>query len=173
MAGKNEVIGTANLAKNPADSRVDIAWLVAQKWMSSVQLRTPSKPDFAKIIAVMTKAKKPMDFIASFDGQWVVIGSRVGSAVDELSSIDVSDGKDVAKWRAAMLRLKAGSKLVSDEDLKKFDKDHPDPEKIKLLNEKLSKVDGELKKLQSDLKAKNDERNLIVNALFALGVKVK
>jgi hypothetical protein len=170
MASKEEVIGSATLNKEPKDSRVSMARIQAEHWMKPLGVHI-TKPDFDQIIAKMTKAKKGLDFVASFDGQWLTILSRVGSNNDQLSQIDVSGGKNDAKWRAMMQVLKAKTQLVDEADWTKFQKEHPDPAVVIAIKAQFTLLDAEIKTLQDKLKTKLADRELRQKALTAMGVK--
>jgi hypothetical protein len=177
MASKEQIIGSAILAKEPKDSRVDLAWLKAEAWLKPLGLRV-AKPDLDAIIARMAKAKKGMDFVASFDGQWLAVASRVGTGTESLSDIDVSDGKNDAKWRIMMQLLKDKTQLVNEADWAKFQKEHPDPAVVAAIKAQVVVLDNEIKTLQDSLKAAQDklkvklaDRELRKKALTAMGVK--
>ncbi len=153
MAPKPEVIGAAALNKVPKDSRVDVAWLQAKNWMGKVKLNPP-KVDLDAILKEMEKQKKPMDFIAEFDGQWLKISWRVGSKKEELTSALHADAKDPAKAKAALEALKANSSLVSADDLKKFEQANPDPAAVNKTKGEISALETDIKNLQGQLKDK-------------------
>jgi len=172
MPNREEVIGTAALAKEAADSRVDLAWQKAEAWMGKVKIRKPSKPDFDAITAAMAKAKKGMDFVAKFDGQWLTIASRIGGKDSSIAEIDISEGKNEDKWRTAMDQLREGSPtLVPTSDYTAFEKAHPDLKALAPWKLELDKRNAEIKKLEAELVQKKAQRDKIKATYEARGGK--
>jgi len=168
MKSPPEVIGSAALAKVPKESRVDLAWELAKKWINRVKLGSVPNPGIDKILAAMEKAKKPMDFVASFDGQWITVSARIGSTLDQITAVNYADPGDVDKARAAIQHLKANSSLVSSSDLSAFEKANPDQTKIKALKDQIEAIGKEITSLEAQVKGKKAERDIRLKALKVL-----
>jgi hypothetical protein len=126
-------IARAKFVAPPGKSDVEAAWAATLSWYAKLKFggAALSKPDFDKIRAAMEKGKRDMAFYADFDGKWLSIGAyAAGKLVEQIVQIDASEGGDQKKWRERLEILKA-EKLVSDSELKSFDKKHPDPDKAK------------------------------------------
>jgi hypothetical protein len=185
MADKHEEISFADYKPSSADIQVEEAWNQAKAYYAKLSLGfTPQAPDFAKIRKAMEKDKKQMCFRATFDGKWLSSQALVGSkVVDEGFSADISEGGDQKKWRTRLEAMKKNTKLVTDADLKDFDKKHSDPDKAEQLKSAIDSVkkamtikgielkrkSDEVKKIQDELKTKNEELGRLQKALSALG----
>lgn len=159
MATRELEITTAILAKAPADSRVDLAWEVVKKFARSLALsnQAPGTIQFDKIIAEMTKAKKEMSMVAVVkDLTSLSIEVRVaGKKVSIPWSVDITSGKDVKKWRATLVALNSfNASLVTADELKVFDKVHPDPVVLAALKKDIADLDTKIKDLNAQLKEK-------------------
>jgi hypothetical protein len=177
MPIKTEVIGTAEFKAKPEDIDIDKAWADAKKWMSGVGISTTSRPDADKIRAAMAKQKKAATFVATFDGsKGLKIDARVGSTVVEQETDQYIDGGGQKQWREALERLKKGSKLVTDADLKAWDAKHPDPEEAARLRQREDTLMKEIKviqiqiqRAQVQLKPKAEELLKVQQAIKKLG----
>jgi hypothetical protein len=163
MATREFEISTANLAKVPADSRVDLAWEVVKKFGRGLSLsnQPPNTIEPDKIVAEMTKAKKPVSMVAVVkDLTSVSIEARVaGKKVSTPWSVDITSGKDVKKWRVTLVALNNfNSSLVTADELKVFDKVHPDPAVIAALKKDIADLDTKIKELTAELKEKTTAR---------------
>lgn len=177
MADKLEPIGKADYKDKAEDIDVDKAWDDAKKWMAKVGLSTSSKPDAKKIRDAMARQKKPLVFVAAFDGKWITVQARVGSVVvEDENTQDLSGGGDQKQWRSALELLRKNSKLVSDADIKAFDDKHPDPDEVNKLKARLDTLTKEIrvlnmqiKRLQDEAKPKGEELLRVQKAIKALG----
>ena len=143
-------IARAKFVAPPGKSDVDAAWAATQSWYAKLKFggSALSKPDFDKIRAAMEKGKRDMAFFADFDGQWLSLGAyAAGKLVDQIVQIDVSEGGDQKKWRERLEILKT-EKLVTDSELKSFDKKHSDPDKA---NQVTHQIDEAKKRLTMKL----------------------
>ncbi len=163
MATREHEISTANLAKVPKDSRVDTAWQVVLKFGRGLSLSNPPpstiEPD--KIVAEMTKVKKPVTMVAVVkDLTSLSIEARVaGTKVSTPWSVDITSGKDVKKWRATLAALNSfNTGLVTADELKVFDKVHPDPVVLAALKKEIADLDTKIKELATQLKEKTTAR---------------
>lgn len=159
MATREYEITTANLAKVPKDSRVDLAWLVVQKFARGLSLSNsaPNSIDPAKIIDEMTKAKKDVAMVAIVkDVTTLTIEARVsGKKVSTPWSVDITSGKDVKKWLVTLTALNSYNvKLVTDDELKAFIKGHPDPVVLGALRKEIADLDKEIKDKKTERDAK-------------------
>jgi hypothetical protein len=162
MATREYEITTATLAKDPKDSRVDLAWQVVLKFARGLSLGNtpPNTIDPAKIIDEMTKAKKEMKMIAIVkDLSTLTIEARVNAKkVSTPWSVDITSGKDSKKWLATLTALSSYStSLVPAEELKKFVKDHPDPVVLAALRKEIADLDKDIKEKKAARDAKQKE----------------
>jgi hypothetical protein len=177
VADKLEIIGKADYKDKAQDIDVDKAWDDAKKWMAKVGVSTSSKPDAKKIRDAMAKQKKALVFVAVFDGKWLTIQARVGTAaIEDETAQDLSGGGDQKEWRGALEQLHKNSKLVADADLKAFDDKHPDPDEVGKLKSRLDTLtrelrllDMQIKRLQNEAKPKSEELLRVQKAIKALG----
>jgi hypothetical protein len=113
-----------------------------------------SKVDAGKIGEKMKKAKKPAQFILSYDGRKLVYGIKVGSDLTTIDSLDVGAERDLAKRRQWLVKLKKNSKVVTAADLEAFDKVNPmpaDPKEIAEVEQKITVAEMVIKS-ESDVK---------------------
>jgi hypothetical protein len=139
-------IARAKFVAPPGKSDVEAAWAATLSWYAKLKFggSALSKPDFDKIRAAMEKGKRDMAFFADFDGKWLSLGAYAsGKLVEQIVQIDVSEGGDQKKWRERLDILKT-EKLVTDSELKSFDKKHPDPDKA---NQVTHQIDEAKKRL--------------------------
>ena len=155
-----EIIATADLKPIAKDSRVDLAWQVAEKWLRGIGV-TVRKPDVDKIIAQMTKQKKSMAFVADWDGQWLVVRWVTGSFKEELSSIDMSFGKVYDKWREAMKLLSEKTQLVTAAQFAEWERTHANPKDVANYKAQLKRLNDQIKALNDSLVPLVKERDFI------------
>lgn len=83
--------------------------------------------DADKIIEKMKKAKKPAEFVLSYDGRMVAYAVRVGSDAWPLFSFDMTGETDLALRRKWMVKLMKETQIVTAADVAAFDKANPTP----------------------------------------------
>ncbi len=116
------------------------------------------EPD--KIVAEMTKTKKPVSMVAVVkDLTSLSIEARVaGKKVSIPWSVDITSGKDVKKWRATLVALNSfNASLVTADELKVFDKVHPDPVVLAALKKEITELDPLIKEKTTLRAAKQKE----------------
>ena len=132
---KKQLLFHANLKEPASESRVDLAWQQVRGWVSQLQagFSAPATIDTKKITDAMAKAKKPMEFWAVLAADWktLEIQALVGGTKVTTPWNTSVDKKEVNLWRARLVAM--SGELVKADDLKLFDKAHPDPEKLKSL----------------------------------------
>ena len=112
----------------------------------------PGKPDLEKIKQECAKQKKDLEYVVEFDGKWVSVYGRVGSKkVDDIFSQDISDGGDAVLQKKRMDALKQMG-VISDGDVKAFDKKMGDPQKVNDLKKEAAEIARKLKIKQLELK---------------------
>jgi hypothetical protein len=163
MATREYEIATAILAKVPKDSRVDIAWQVVGRFARGLSLssQVPSTIEPGKIVDEMTKTKKPVSMVAVVkDLTSLSIEARVaGKKISTPWSVDITSGKDVKKWRATLVALNSfNASLVTADELKVFDKAHPDPVVMAALKKDIDELDTQIKALNAQVKEKTTLR---------------
>jgi hypothetical protein len=153
VADKIEAIGKADLKPKAEDIDVDKAWQDAKSWLTKIKVSSNEKPDVKKIREAMVKHKKPLTFVASWDGKWISVNAVVnGAIVDKEFSLDVSWGGDQKKWRETLVLMSKSTKLVTDADIKAFDDKHPDPDEVIKLKAEINSLMNAIKidKMQID-----------------------
>ena len=140
-------IARAKFVPPPGKSDVESAWTATLSFYAKLKFggAALSKPDFDKIRAAMEKGKRDMAFFADFDGKWLSLGAYSGGKlVEQIVQIDLSEGGDQKKWRERMEILKA-ERLVTDSELKAFDKKHPDPDKANQVSRQIDEAKKRLR----------------------------
>lgn len=89
----------------------------------------------------------------------LTIEARVaGKKVSIPWQIDITSGKDVKKWAVTLAALSNFSTtLVTAEELKAFDKAHPDPAVLAALRKEIADLDKEIKEKTTQRTAKQKE----------------
>jgi len=178
-------IARAKFVAPPGKSDVEAAWAATLSWYAKLKLGGPSlsKPDFDKIRAAMEKDKRDMAFFADFDGKWLSLGAYAsGKRVEQIVQVDVSDGGNQEKWRERLEILK-DEKLVTDSELKAFDKKRPDPSQANKVSEQIDaakkrltlklivckRAADALKKAEAEVKAEQETLKKLEAGLKKLG----
>lgn len=151
MATKQKVIGKASAQPQADDIRADLAWEAAKAALRPLGM-SPGKPDLEKIKQASAKQKKDVEYVVEFDGKWVSVYGRVGGKkVDDVFSQDISDGGDAVLQKKRMEALKQMG-VISDADVKAFDKKMGDPQKVNDLKKEAAEIGRKLKIKQMELK---------------------
>ncbi len=58
-----------------------------------------------KLVEMMTKNKKPLEFVISFDGTWFTLTLKIGSWKHEFNSINMIEDKSIKDKQAVMKNL--------------------------------------------------------------------
>ncbi len=139
---KEEVINKAT-----APDRLELIWQLTAKSLDWLEFK-PKKPDLKDLGAQMEKAKKPAEFVLTWDGKKLALIARVGSSVTALGSQNVAAEKDPAKKYASLKNISDHTLMLPASELP------PDPAavgdlraKVKQLKEEIERWEGERKKL--------------------------
>lgn len=116
-----------------------------------VKVAISKKPDMAKIAPCMAKTKKPAELFATYDGKKLVLDVRVGAAYKQvIGTLDIAAEKDIEKRRDLLKKINAkNKKLVSDQDLGKFEQAHPTPDQKDFAKRQLVTLRPEVEKLKA------------------------
>lgn len=151
MASKQKVIGKASFKPQTDEIRSDLAWEQAKAALRPLGMN-PGKPDLEKIKQECAKQKKDLEYVVEFDGKWVSVFGRVGSKkVDDIFSQDISDGGDAVLQKKRMDALKQMG-VISDSDVKVFDKKMGDPQKVNDLKKEATEIARKLKIKELEVK---------------------
>lgn len=151
MGTVTEVLATA---KKP-DDVAGVEWDARSRVSILDTPLKDKKVDADKIGEKMTKAKKPAEFVLSYDGRKLVYGIRVGSDLTTIDTLDVAGQGDLAKRRQWLVKIKKNSKVVTAADLDAFDKVNPipaDPKEIAEVEQKIDVAESIIKS-ESDVKS--------------------
>jgi hypothetical protein len=124
--------------------------LSMEGWIG-VKVAIPKKPDMAKIAPLMARTKKPAELYATYDGKKLVIEVRVGTAYKQvLGTLDLAAEKDLEKRRDLLKKINAkDKKLVTDQELGKFEMAHPTPDQKNFAQRQLVTLRPEIEKLKA------------------------
>lgn len=151
MPNKIKVLSKASYKPQTDDIRADMAWEQAKAALRPLGMN-PGRNDPDKMRQESAKQKKDLEYVIEFDGKWVEIYGRVGTKkVDQVFSQDISDGGDAALQKKRMEALKQMG-VISDADVKAFDKKMPNPQKVNDLKKEAAELGRKLKIKQLELK---------------------
>jgi len=127
------------------------------------------KPDWKKLAALMKKANKPASYYMTLDGLKYTFEVHVGSKRLVLNKVDFGKLRDERKQRDILRKLSLRTKLVTKEELAKFDEQHADaedgPEAIKI-NKEIDRLKNELAFMRQTAEAANYRSKTVDKALF-------
>ncbi len=151
MANRIKVLSKASYKPQTDDIRADMAWEQAKAALRPLGM-SPGRNDPDKIRQESAKQKKDLEYVIEFDGKWVEVYGRVGTKkVDQVFSQDISDGGDAVQQKKRMDALKQMG-VISDADIKAFDKKMGDPQKVNDLKKEAASIGLKLKSKQLELK---------------------
>jgi hypothetical protein len=109
------------------------------------------KPETDKILKAMAASKKSAELWAAFDGKKVTVEMRVGTSFKQpLGTLDIEGEKDIEKRRELLKKINAkDKKLFSDQDLYKFNNDHPEKATVDDARGQVTALKPEIEKLHA------------------------
>lgn len=127
------------------------------------------KPDWKKLDAAMKKANKPAKFFMTMNGLVYTFEVHVGSTKLVMNKVDIGKVRGASKQREILRKLSLRTKVVTKEDLAKFDREHADPEDGEAaveIGEQVTRLQNEIDLLRQTARAANYRRKEITKGLF-------
>ena len=129
----------------------------------------PKKPDWKKVQKLLQKAKKPGKYFLVMTELVLTFELHVGGAKLILDRFDVAKVKGTQNQRDVLRKLQMRTKVVTKDDLVRFDKENADPEdgaEAVSINEQLDALGNEIDWLKQTAKAGNFRSKDAVTGLF-------
>jgi vacuolar-type H+-ATPase subunit I/STV1 len=105
--------------------------------------------DIAKLTEMMTKEKKPVEFVVSFDGDGINYFARVGSKKYPITAINIANDSSLDLDK--VLNNLVSQAVTTKDKVVAFKKAHPDKKALDALKKQIDELDKKLKEDQKKL----------------------
>ena len=152
----------AKLTTATAPDKIVSAFGIAQLKLVQVGIRNTGRldPKDQKTLEESAKAKKPVDFCASFDGASLDFYSKVGSTKGHFISINIAVDNSIVdkeKTLEGLMKLGAADKAT----VEKYRKANPDKKAIAALKAEITELETKIKNNQAELATKKKQYTAI------------
>ncbi len=128
------------------------------------------KPDWKKLEKLMKKVGKPAQYYMTMTGLVWTFEVHVGTTKMVINRFDVGKLRKVSEQRDFLRKLSDRTKVVTKDDLVKFDKENADPEDSKeavSINEEIDKLRNAADSLRGTAQDQNYRKKTIDKALWS------